>query len=189
MGTLRYKIWYDLWQNKGRTLQVVLIVAMGAFAIGLIISTRMLLIPVMHDLWRDATPAMITLWTSPRVDDETIEVLRGIDGLEDVEGFTFISIEWRPTSDDPWLPAFLVVRADYEHQRYTTLGLLSGQWPQGKTFAVSQGIDVVYGIGQGDRVQLRVDEREHVTVLSFFASLLPARGALRVTVRESLAYQ
>ncbi|MBC8444977.1 MAG: hypothetical protein H8D77_02525, partial [Chloroflexi bacterium] len=86
MGNLRYKIWYDLWRNKGRTLQVVLIVAMGAFAIGLIIGTRMLLIPVMHDLWRDATPAMITLWANPRVDDETIDVLRRIEGLEDVEG-------------------------------------------------------------------------------------------------------
>jgi putative ABC transport system permease protein len=162
MGTIRYKIWYDLWKNKGRTLQVVMIVAMGAFAIGLIISTRMLLIPIMHDLWRDATPAMITLWTNPSVDDETIEVLRRINGLEDVEGYTFVSIEWRPSSDDAWSPAFLIVRDDYESQRYTTLGLLSGTWPQGKTFAVSQGIDVVYGIEQGARVHLRVNEREHV---------------------------
>jgi putative ABC transport system permease protein len=140
----------------------VLIVAMGAFAIGMIISTRMLIIPVMHDLWRDATPAMITLWADPSVDDETIEVLRRIDGLEDVEGYAFASIEWRPSPDDAWLPAFLVVRDDYEDQHYTTLGLLSGKWPQGKTFAVSQGIDIVYGIEQGERVLLRVDEREHV---------------------------
>jgi putative ABC transport system permease protein len=162
MGTIRYKIWYDLWKNKGRTLQVVSIVAMGAFAIGLIISTRMLIIPIMHDLWRAATPAMITLWTNPSVDDETLEVLRRINGLKDVEGYAVASIEWRPSSDDAWSPAFLIVRDDYEDQRYTTLELLSGAWPQGKTFAVSQGIDVVYGIEQGERVFLRVDEREHV---------------------------
>ena len=74
MRTLRYKIWYDLWKNKGRTLQVVLIVAMGAFAIGLIISTRMLIIPVMHDLWRAASPASITLWTSPSPSPSTIAI-------------------------------------------------------------------------------------------------------------------
>ena len=38
MGVLRYKIWYDLWKNKSRTLQVVLIVGMGAFAVGMIIA-------------------------------------------------------------------------------------------------------------------------------------------------------
>ena len=53
MGVLRYKIWSDLWKNKGRTLQVVLIVGMGAFAIGMIISARMLMIPAMRDMWRD----------------------------------------------------------------------------------------------------------------------------------------
>ena len=162
MGNLRYKIWYDLWRNKGRTLQVVLIVAMGAFAIGLIIGTRMLLIPVMHDLWRDATPAMITLWANPSVDDETIDVLRRIEGLEDVEGYAVTSIEWRPSPDDAWAPASLIVRDDYEAQRYTTLGLLSGAWPRGKTFAVSQGIDIVYGIDQGEWVEIRVDDREHI---------------------------
>ena len=45
---------------------------LGAFAIGLIIITRMLIIPVMHDLWGAATPTTITLWTYPGVDDETI---------------------------------------------------------------------------------------------------------------------
>jgi hypothetical protein len=29
MGTIQYKIRYDLWQNKDRTLQVVLIVESG----------------------------------------------------------------------------------------------------------------------------------------------------------------
>ena len=33
MGVIRYKIWQDLWSNKTRTLQVVLIIAVGAFAI------------------------------------------------------------------------------------------------------------------------------------------------------------
>ena len=162
MGTPRFKIWYDLWKNKGRTLQVVLIVAMGAFAIGLIISTRMLIIPVMHDLWRAASPAMITLWASPSVDDEAIQALRRIEGLEDVEGYTFASVEWRLSPDEAWSPGFLVVRNDYQDQRYTTVDLLSGEWPQGKTFAVSQGVDAVYGIDLGGRVQIRVDEREHL---------------------------
>jgi putative ABC transport system permease protein len=162
MGVLRYKIWYDLWKNKGRTLQVVLIVGMGAFAVGMIISTRMIVIPGMEDIWRDAAPAMIYLWTDPSVDDDAIRALERIEGLEDVEGFCTTSLEWRFGPDDEWSPASLIARDDYENQRYITLGLLSGEWPQGKTFAVSQGVDVVYGIQEGGQVTIRVDDREYV---------------------------
>jgi len=162
MGVLRYKIWYDLWKNKSRTLQVVLIVGMGAFAVGMIISTRMLIIPAMEDIWRDASPAMIYLWTDPSVDDDVIRTLQKIEGLEDVEGYASTSIGWRSGPDDEWSPASLAARDDYENQRYITLDLLSGEWPQGKTFAVSQGVDVVYGIQEGGQVTIRVDDREYV---------------------------
>ena len=32
MGVIWNKIWHDFWGNKGRTIQIVLIVAVGAFA-------------------------------------------------------------------------------------------------------------------------------------------------------------
>ena len=52
MGVLRDKIWRDLWENKGRTIQVVLIIAIGTFAIGMIIGTRQFLITGMQESWR-----------------------------------------------------------------------------------------------------------------------------------------
>ena len=39
MSVINHKIWRDLWHNKGRTFQIVLIIAMGAFAIGMIIGS------------------------------------------------------------------------------------------------------------------------------------------------------
>jgi len=162
MGVIRHKIWSDLWANKGRTLQVVLIVAMGAFAIGMIVTTRMLVIGGMEDIWRAISPAMISLWADPRVGDDTIMALKRIEGLEDVEGYATASIEWRLSPDDEWAMGVLIARNDYKDQHYTVLGLLSGKWPRENTFAVSQGVDVVYGIQQGERVTIRVDDRERV---------------------------
>lgn len=161
MGVIRYKIWSDLWKNKGRTLQVVLIVGMGAFAIGMIISIRMLMIPEMVEIWRSASPAMINLWTNPSVDDDTIRALGKIEGLEGVEGYANNSIEWRFGPDDEWSPAFLIMRDDYGNQRYTTLGLLSGEWPQNRTFAMGQGVGDAYGIQEGGQVLIRVRDREY----------------------------
>ena len=39
-GVIRYKIWYDLWENKARTLRVVAIIAIGAFAVGTILGGK-----------------------------------------------------------------------------------------------------------------------------------------------------
>jgi putative ABC transport system permease protein len=162
MGVIRYKIWSDLWAHKARTLQVVMIIAMGAFAIGMIITTRTLMVGGMDIIWRAVSPATITLWTDPRVDDDAIMALKRIEGVEDVEGYATTSIEWRLGPDDEWSAAVLIARDDYTKQRYTTLGLLSGEWPKEKTFAVVQGADVVYDIQEGRQITIRVDDREHV---------------------------
>ncbi len=58
MGVLRYKIYHDLWKNKGRTLQVVLIISLSAAALGMILGTRYLVIPSMQRQWRSRNPGM-----------------------------------------------------------------------------------------------------------------------------------
>lgn len=162
MSVIGYKVWYDLWVHKARTLQVVLIIAMGAFAIGMIITTRNLVIEGMERTWRAAFPAMIGLWADPDVDDDMITALKGIEGLEDVEGYRETTVEWRRQPTDLWQGAQLIARNDYEEQRYTRLGLLSGEWPREKNFAIGQGADTEFGILPGDQLTIRVDDHEHV---------------------------
>jgi putative ABC transport system permease protein len=162
MGVLRYKIWSDLWDNKGRTFQVVLIIAMGAFAIGMIIGTRNLVIPAMEATWRASSPAMIVLWADPPVDEDTLRVLKDIEGVEEVEGYLTREIEWKLYPEDQWKPASLTARDDYQEQHYVKLELLSGDWPQDKVLAMGQGCDVAFGIEEGGQVTLRVADREHV---------------------------
>jgi len=162
MSVIWYKVWSDLWVNKARTLQVVLIIAMGAAAIGMIVTTRTLMVAGMASIWRAVSPATIGMWVDPRVDDDTITALKGINGVEDVEGFATDSIEWRLNPDDEWSAATLIARDDYHKQRYTTLGLLSGEWPKENVFGVGQGGDAVYGILQGEQITIRVDDREHL---------------------------
>ena len=57
MGVLWDKVWRDLWENKGRTVQVVLIIAVGTFAIGMIIGTRQFMITGMQYSWRQIVAA------------------------------------------------------------------------------------------------------------------------------------
>jgi cell division protein FtsX len=114
MGVIRHKIWSDLWNNKGRTLQVVLIIAMGAFAIGMIIGASSIVRVRLAEVWQSSSPATINLWADPQVSDEQLTALKSLAGVEDVEGFMSTSLEWRLSPTDPWQSGTLVARADYD---------------------------------------------------------------------------
>jgi len=162
MGVIRYKIWKDLWANKARTLQVVLIISMGAFAIGMIITTRNLVIDGMQQGWIASSPAMIGMAASSVVDDDTIRGLKRIEGVTDAEGYSVDTVEWRMSPEDEWRPANVTMRADYLDQRYFLLELERGSWPDADVVAVGQGTDEVFGANVGEQVTMKMDGRDRV---------------------------
>lgn len=165
MGVIRYKIWHDLWYHKARTFQVVLIIAMGATAIGFIVGARTLVIAGMTGLWQESSPAMITMWANPAIDDDVLASLAKVEGLVGVEGYNYADIAWRRSPEDRWRPAALIARDDYEAQNFTKLGLLSGSWPQSKSFAIGQGAGAVFGVDEGDQIYIRINDEEEVVTI------------------------
>jgi putative ABC transport system permease protein len=162
MGVLWDKVWRDLWENKGRTLQVVLIIAVGTFAIGMIIGTRQFMITGMEAVWRGSSPATIYLAMQPGIDEDALVALQKIDGITAVEGLLQEAVEWRLAPDAPWQPGGLNARDDYAQQKLARLEVLSGEWPHKKTLAVGQGGDTAFGILPGTQVYLRYAGRETV---------------------------
>ena len=159
MGVVKYKIWSDLWRNKGRTLQVVLIIAMGAFAVGMIVGSGDLIRVGLTKIWLASSPSMINLMVDPPIDDETMQSLKSVRGVEDVDGMLLTTIEWRHDPSEPWRAARLIARDDYDDQTYAKLSLVSGEWPERKTFAVMQGADTAFDIPQGTEIQIRVEDK------------------------------
>ena len=149
MGVIRFKIWRDLWINKGRTLAVVLIIGLGAAAVGMIVSTRNLTIELMSGGWRSINPPMISLFAFPPVGDDTISVLQRIEGLEDVEGYASTTVEWRLSPEDEWRPAGITARASFPEQSYGRLELIEGDWPGGESLAVSRSSASSFGRSMG----------------------------------------
>jgi putative ABC transport system permease protein len=162
MGVIRYKVWSDLWHNKGRTLQVVLIIAIGAFAIGMIIGGSNLIRTGLATPWQASSPAMIQMWVDPPLDDDQLLALKNLKGVDEVEGLLTTTIEWRLSPDEAWSPAGLLARDDYENQHYSKLQLISGNWPAGRIFAMEKGSDTNFDIHQGGQIYIRVNERERI---------------------------
>jgi putative ABC transport system permease protein len=160
MTTLYQKIWADLWGNKGRTLQVALIVALGAFGIGLVVGGRNLIVAALNTDWQRVEAPAINLTVNPFMTDEQLLALKNIKGVVAAEGLVSTLIEWRASPQDEWKPAVLNSRNDYLEQRMSKEFLVSGEWPSRNRWAIAQGADTYFGIQEGDTIWVRIEERE-----------------------------
>ena len=160
MNVIYQKIWADLWGHKARTLQIALVVALGAFGIGLVVGARNLITEAVSADWRAVTPPAINLNVNPPMTDEQVIALKNIDGVVAAEGLVTTLIEWRANPEQEWQSAFLNARTDYLEQQMSKDFLAAGAWPTRNEFGVALGAERFFGIKAGDTIWLRINERE-----------------------------
>lgn len=153
LGVIRYKIWRDLWENKGRTLRVVMIIAIGTFAVGAIIGGKEFMTQDLTYTWESSAPASIGMAVTPAVDEETINTLAHLPGIERVEGWFQKSIQWRRNPNAPWEPALLLAIDDYQDQSLRKIFKDNGDWPARKLMGVQRG----YQLNVSDQVDLKIN--------------------------------
>lgn len=159
MFTLLAKVWYDLWQDKSRTLQVTLVIALGSIGIGLVIGGLNLVTAAVADSWQTAVPPNINLTVNPPLTKAQLERLERIEGVAEVEGLYTDRVEWRHVGETEWTTAILNGREDYRRQKMTLDELVNGSWPGRNTLAVgiiSVGETAVFA---GDTVEIRYGDR------------------------------
>jgi putative ABC transport system permease protein len=159
MGVLRFKIIRDLWENKSRTIQVMLIIGIGAAAIGMILTTRNLVVPGMQDNWRRFHAPMLTLYIYPSVDEKELLELEQEKNVSLIEGLSSSIIEWRVNPTDEWKAGGLVARNDYEDMKLDKLELIEGEWPHDQVMLLGQGDDQYFKIPKYGKIFLRVNDK------------------------------
>ena len=155
MFTLLSKVWFDLWEDKTRTLQVVLVIALGAIGVGLVIGGRNLVAGAVADSWKVAEPPNISLSVDPPLTQAQLEALERIEGVDQVEGYYSTGVEWRLVGSEEWETGLLNGRDDFRDQKMSLDGLVQGVWPGRNTAAIG-----VISVGEasvfvGDEVELR----------------------------------
>ncbi len=162
LGVIRHKIWYDLWENKGRTLRVVLIIAIGASAVGMVIGGNEFISQDLTRTWRASAPATIGLEVDPPVDDEMIQSLENLREIETAIGWAQEAVRWRGSPDQVWEPTLLIALDDYQEQAIRKIILDEGDWPHRKMMGVQRGRDVEVG----EQVYLEIDNRTYPVELN-----------------------
>lgn len=120
-----YKVLNDLWENKARTLLIVASIAIGVFAVGMIMGTYIIFPEAMNHSYRQANPANIHIVTMPFQSD-LVDRLEQIEGVQAAEGFRSVTLRIR-NSSMAWTTIELIARDDFGEQQINLLANQEGK--------------------------------------------------------------
>lgn len=160
MKTAFRKVWRDLWNHKGRTLLVVLSIAVGVMALGMTTASNTLLKRQMARA-RDAShkPHARLSFAIPLTDD-AVEAVANMPEVADAEGRIIANIRWKPALDDEWHDGLITVSPDFENQEFDLLELKTGTWPGPDEIVVEAGHQNPYHVPPiGGTLYVQVNDR------------------------------
>ena len=160
MITLLSKVWFDLWGDKSRTLQVVMVIALGSIAIGLVIGGRNLIDEAVTISYSAAEPYHIRVNVTPPLTKSQLERVGKIEGVAQVEGLLTGGVEWRLSEDDEWQSGSLRGRDNLSAPLMTPDGLREGAFPGRNEVAIGMISVGEASLAIGDTVYLRSGDRE-----------------------------
>lgn len=152
MSVIWHKVWFDLWQRKGRTILAVLSIAAGVFAIGMIFGMVDQLLSTMDASHIATRPSHLNVIIAGNVDQDTAESVLNVEGVEGVEPMNLISGRYKTTPDEAWQSATFVMRQDYTNQQFDEYSLLDGAWPDRREVGIERLSQNYYGLNIGDEV-------------------------------------
>jgi putative ABC transport system permease protein len=115
------KVLRDLWQNKGRSLLVILSIAVGVFAVGTVVQMREIVQQDMIGSYERSNPAHVIIGTAGYFDDDLLEVIREMPEVAAAEGRSSIIVRMQAEEGAPWFPLHLTAISDFENMQINVL--------------------------------------------------------------------
>ncbi|MFQ5614429.1 MAG: ABC transporter permease, partial [Anaerolineae bacterium] len=160
MSVIWHKVWSDLWNNKIRTVLAVLSITAGVFAVGVTFGMADQMLAGMDAAHQATSPSHIQMFLTQGISRNTAIRLKRVEGVEDVELGNFNTVRYKINPEDEWDSGWLVMRDNFEEQKYDTLQLKEGEWPEGKHLGIERLSSQYFKVGLGDKVIFDVDGKE-----------------------------
>ena len=110
MGTIWRKVWRDLWQNKLRTLMVILSTSTGVFALGLVFGLYSTMTVRLDESLEASVPAHLVFRTG-LFDKSLVDTVKSEPGVSAVEGEARAGFQWKLEGERDWRAGDLFERA------------------------------------------------------------------------------
>lgn len=162
------KVFRDLWNNRARTVLVLLSIAVGVFAVGMIAAAQEALTRSLNTQYAALRPADAILLTEPQLDEDFIEGVRNLRGVEAAEGRRALPLRISLDGQgETWRDLSLYALPDYDDQRLFLVRKQDGIWPPQKGQVLLERASLDYlGLEPGDRILVKTPNGRqlHLTV-------------------------
>lgn len=151
------KLLRELWMNQGRSLLVILSIAVGVAAIGAVIGTQQTLARELPASYAKVVPASIHLITEP-FQEEFLQTVRKVEGVIAVESRSLANIRLQ-TGPDRWQTMLLTVYPDFEDIQVNKITPVSGDWPPpDREIVIERASLALTGAQVGDYVTVQLPD-------------------------------
>ncbi len=182
------KVFRDLWRNRARTFLVILAIAAGVTALGVVGTTYVAVLRDLPASYRTTNPAGARLFTDP-FDDDLVRVIRNMPEVGDAAGRRVVTarVALPPVEGQPvqWRDIDIYAISDFADIRINRIWPARGAWPPGpRELLIERAALPVLGAKVGDTVLLRLpnDTERPIPVVGLVHDLTqpPARFVNRV---------
>ncbi|MGB8983214.1 MAG: ABC transporter permease [Anaerolineales bacterium] len=119
------KVIHDLLDNKGRTLLVVLSIAVGVFSIGVIAGAYQIIASDMSASYSSNQPANVELRMAD-FDEDMLDLIHNQDGVEAAEARRVFNIRVRVPGSGKWTTLDMIAFEDFEENAINLLAPIEG---------------------------------------------------------------
>jgi putative ABC transport system permease protein len=125
-----HKVLRDLWGNKLRTVLVVLSIAVGVFAVGMVLGTSEIMFRELQRGYASIVPLEAQISSDP-FDTEMLETARRVPGVKAVEGRRYIQIRVK-IGPEEWQSVQLSAVDNFDAIQVNKIKPQAGAWPPPK---------------------------------------------------------
>src|SRR5215208_3284383 len=125
------KVFHDLWDNKARTLLVVLSIAVGVFSIGVIAGAYQIMANDMSVSYAANNPGNVELRMTD-FDEDTLQMIHNQRGVEDAEGRRVFNMRVRVPGTEKWTTLDMIAFEDFDKNAINLLKPVAGESIPGK---------------------------------------------------------
>lgn len=154
------KVLRDLWRNRARTILVVLAIAAGVTALGVVGASYVIVSRDLPDSYRAVNPAGASLYPDP-FDAELLQVIRSLPEVGDAEGRRAMTarVALPPAVGETsrWLEIDIFAIPDFADIRINQIRPAGGAWPPGeRELLIERAALPLLGVEIGDTVRIRL---------------------------------
>lgn len=150
------KVFLDIWENRSRTILVVASIAVGVFAVGMIVAAYVILQTDMEDGYRSSNPANIDIVTTP-FDDDFVRTVEKIPGVRQAEGRHRASLRISQDDGATWQSLTVIAFDDFEASEIFLREPVSGKTvPDNKEILLEARILDDYDLALGEELLIQL---------------------------------